>query len=357
MTTAGGAWTIRDATNAEVGDWDALVRQNPDGGQWVQSSAYAQLKRTERLHPRHLVVEGAETAYALALEHRSLAGCFWYFPTGPGISFEHFGAFADALRAARDGAAEDVYAAKVEPFEVDTPERRKALEQAGYRAANPIQQNTHTVLVDLTRDVEEIFAGFKKSLRNHIRYAEKHGYRVEKAEPGEETYRTMYELMQTVSGGKGVEGMKPYEYYRTLWGSAVAQGSGHFWFGYDGAHDGPQASAFMIRFGRYALAKDGGSVPDRAIRGGAHLIRWQAMQWFKEDGAEIYDAYATPPSWQADDRSHRLHGPGVFKQVFGPIVDHLPSHDLVLDESRYRLFMRLLLPIERRVRRRPWGIW
>ena len=87
MTTAGGAWTIRDATNAEVGDWDALVRQNPDGGQWVQSSAYAQLKRTERLHPRHLVVEGAETAYALALEHRSLAGRFWYFPTGPGISF------------------------------------------------------------------------------------------------------------------------------------------------------------------------------------------------------------------------------------------------------------------------------
>lgn len=355
VTKAG--WTLRDATAAEIADWDALVLRNPDGGQWTQSSAYATVKRTERLHSRHLVLEGPERVHALALEHRSLAGRFWYFATGPGASFEQLGGIADAFRSARDGAAKGVYAVKIEPFVVDTPEHRAALRSAGYRAVNPIQQNTHTVLVDLTPDVETIFAGFKKSLRNHIRYAERNGYRVEKVEPGEETYRTMHRLMQTVSGGKGVEGMKPYEYYRTLWSAAVAQGSGHFWFGYDGAHDGPQASAFMIRFGRYALAKDGGSVPDRAIRGGAHLIRWRAMQWFKEQGAEIYDAYATPPSWAADDTSHRLHGPGVFKRVFGPIVDHLPSHDLVLDARRYRLFLRVLLPIERRVRRRPFGIW
>src|SRR5690606_16037553 len=156
---------------------------------------------------------------------------------------------------------------------------------------------------------------------------------------------------------KGVATMKSYDYYRTLWSELCERGQGHFWFGYDGAHDGPQASAFMIGFGRYALAKDGGSVPDRAIRGGAHLMRWTAMQWFKEQGREVYDTYATPPSWQADDESHRMHGPGVFKRLFGPITDHLPSHDLVLDEARYRLFLRLLLPIERRVRRRPWGIW
>ncbi|WP_306231953.1 lipid II:glycine glycyltransferase FemX [Agrococcus beijingensis] len=353
------SWTVRDATSAEIGDWDALVRTNPDGGQWTQSSAYAAVKRTERLHPRHLVLSSTDGAavYALALEHRSLAGRFWYFASGPGAALADFPQLAAALRAATTGAAKGVYAVKVEPFEIDTPEHRAVLADAGFRAANPVQQNTYTVLVDLTRPVDEIFAGFKKSLRNHIRYAERNGYRVEKVEPGEATYRTMYELMQTVSGGKGVEGMKPYEYYRTLWGAAMAQGSGHFWFGYDGAHDGPQASAFMLRFGRYALAKDGGSVPDRAIRGGAHLIRWTAMQWFKEQGAEVYDAYATPPSWQADDTSHRLHGPGVFKRVFGPIVDHLPTHDLVLDAARYRLFLRLLLPIERRVRRRPFGIW
>ena len=86
VTKAG--WTLRDATAAEIADWDALVLRNPDGGQWTQSSAYATVKRTERLHPRHLVLEGPERVHALALEHRSLAGRFWYFATGPGASFE-----------------------------------------------------------------------------------------------------------------------------------------------------------------------------------------------------------------------------------------------------------------------------
>lgn len=352
-------WTIRRARQDELLDWDARIEANPDGGQWTQGLAYAKLKATERLHPVFLVLEseGAGPVHVLALEHRSLAGRYWYLPLGPGAAFDELPGIADALRAARGDVAKGVFAVKVEPYEVDTPERREALRAAGFRAANTVQQNIHTVLVDLRPDVDDIFAGFSKKLRNHIRNAIKHGYRVEKVPHSEATYEQMYALMQTVAGGKGVDTMKPYAYYRTLWGELCVRGQGHFWFGYDGAHDGPQASAFMIGFGRYALAKDGGSVPDRAIRGGAHLLRWTAMQWFKEQGREVYDTYATPPSWRADDETHRMHGPGIFKRLFGPIVDHLSSHDLVLDEARYRLFLRLLLPVERRVRRRPWGIW
>lgn len=373
QTTADRPWSLRRAAQHELAEWDALVQANPDGGQWTQGVAYARLKATERLIPRFLVLErgvveppegepeageDVERVYVLALEHRSLAGRFWYLPLGPGAAFEDLGGIAEAIRGARGDVARGVYAVKVEPYALDTEERRAALAEAGYRAANTIQQNVHTVLVDLTPTVEEIFAGFNKKLRNHIRNAEKHGYRVEKVEHSEATYEQMYALMQTVAGGKGVDTMKPYAYYHQLWSELCDRGQGHFWFGYDGAHEGPQASAFMIGFGRYALAKDGGSVPDRAIRGGAHLIRWTAMQWFKEhEGREVYDTYATPPSWRADDETHRMHGPGIFKRLFGPIVDHLPSHDLVLDQRRYALFLRLLLPIERRVRRRPWGIW
>ena len=82
------------------------------------------------------------------------------------------------------------------------------------------------------------------------------------------------------------------------------------------------------------------------------------MQWFKEhDGRTIYDAYATPPSWKADDRSEQLWGPGQFKLLFGPITDHVPSHLLLLEPRRWRLFSRVVLPIEWRLRRRPYGIW
>ena len=64
VTMSSARWTLRDATAAEIADWDALALRNPDGGQWTQSSAYATLKRTERLHPgdvpggRELVEKG-----------------------------------------------------------------------------------------------------------------------------------------------------------------------------------------------------------------------------------------------------------------------------------------------------------
>ncbi|SDH16783.1 lipid II:glycine glycyltransferase FemX [Agrococcus jejuensis] len=359
-----GGWSLRAATPAERRDWDAGVEANPDGGQWTQGAAFAALKAPDRLTPRFLVLErdgdaGPERIHVLALEHRSVAGRFWYLPTGPGVaSIDDLPDVLDAFRAERHGLLRGVFALKVEPFVVDTPEHRAVLQDAGLRASAVIQKNTHTVLVPLDREPDAIFAGFSKSLRNHIRSADRNGYRVEKVEPGEDTYRTMYRLMQTISGGRGSELTRPYAYYHRLWSELCARGQGHFWFGYDGAHEGPQASAFMIGYGRTAIAKDGGSVPDRAIRGGAALMRWTAMQWFRSrDGRTIYDAYVTPPSWLAHDPEQPMHGPGIFKLQFGPIVDHLPSHDLVLDERRFQLFVRLLLPLEWRVRRRPGGIW
>lgn len=356
---------LREATPEEVADWDALVQANPDGGQWVQGEAYGALKHAQDGHGlRHLVLEGARADGAdslvavLALEHRSVVGRQWYLPQGPGIDLADMAGFTAAVRAYAGEHARDLVSVIVEPFVVDTPDARATLADAGLAAYDRIQQNTYTVLVDLEPDEDAIFAGFSKKLRNHIRFAEKSGYRVEKVEPSEGTFETMYELMRTVSGGKGVATMKPYDYYRSLWGELCARGQGHFWFGYDGAHDGPQASAFMIGYGRYAIAKDGGSVPDRAIRGGAHLIRWTAMRWFKEhEGRTIYDTYATPPSWNADDPSEQMHGPGIFKRLFGPITDHVPSHRLVLQPTRLRVYERLVLPVEWRVRRRPYGIW
>lgn len=351
-------WTVRFATDAERAEWDTLVQRNPDGGQWTQGDAFAELKEPDRLVARRLVFEGPTTVHALALEHRSLAGAFWYFPLGPGADLADYPGIIEALRRARSTIAKGVFAIKLEPFVVDEPANRNVLTDAGLRTSAVIQKNLHTVLVDLTPEPDDIFKGFTKNLRNHIRYAIKNGYRVEKVEPSEETFRTMYGLLQTIAGGKGSELTRSYEYYHRLWTSLCDRGQGHFWFGYDGAHEGPQASAFMIGYGRYAIAKDGGSVPDRAIRGGAHLMRWEAMQWFKEhEGRTIYDAYVTPPSWEQDDTEHPMHGPGKFKRLFGPITDHVPSHDLVLDARRYALFTRLLLPIEWRVRRRPHGIW
>ncbi|WP_430592789.1 lipid II:glycine glycyltransferase FemX [Humidisolicoccus flavus] len=348
---------LREATIQEINSWDSLVEKNPDRGQWTQGSAFAEWKSRYKLVPRYFIFDGATSVAAMALEHRSPLGRMWYFPLGPGADIADYADLADAIRRACKDRYRDVFAVRVEPFIENTPEHLAALQAAGFIADVPMQMNNSTVFVDLTRTEEEIFAGFHKNLRNHIRFAQKNDYRVEKAEPNEQTYETLYELMKTINGGKGASRLGSYEGYRSMWSALVSRGQGHFWFGYDGAHEGPQAGSFMIHYGRWAIAKDGGSVPDRAIRGGAHLIRWTAMQHLKSLGAEVYDAYVTPPKALADDTTHPHHGIGKFKRLFGEIVDHVPSHDLVLQPKKLETFNRIVLPITWRVRRQPWGIW
>lgn len=351
-------WSVREATSDEIGRWDELVLGNRDGGLWTQTLAYARFKRWDGLGVRHLVIEGPYTVYSLTLEHRSSIGVQWNMLQGPGCDVADIDAVTQAIRRDGPAIAGRLISVLIQPFVRDTEEHRAAFAAAGYQPDLPRMLNTHTVLVDLEGTDEEVFASFHKRLRNHIRSAEKNGYRVEHVtEPTEATYRAMWRLMQTVAGGKGSENYREYAAYRQYWSEFHRSGQALWWFGYDGQED-PQAGSFMVSFGRYLVAKDGGSRPDRAIRGGHHLMRWRAMQWAKEHtDAKVYDAFGATPEADVDNEEHPLYAITQTKKRFGPLADHVTSQLLVIDRLRHRIFMRLWLPIEWRIRRRPGGIW
>ncbi len=351
-------WRVREATPGEIAGWDDLVLTNRDGGLWTQTLAYARYKQWDGLGIRYLVFEGPYPVYSLVLEHRSPLGVQWNLLQGPGCEPEDIPGVTAAIK--RDGPviAGRLIAVLIQPFITDTEDHRAILAGAGYVPELPRMLNTYTVLVDMDKSEDELFSSFHKRLRNHIRSATKNGYVVEQVtEPTEETYEAMWGLMQTVAGGKGSDRYREYEAYRQYWSEFHRSGQALWWFGYDG-EEGPQAISFMISFGKYLVAKDGGSRPDRAIRGGHHMMRWRAMQWAKENtGASVYDAFGATPESEIDNEEHPLHAITQTKKRFGPLVDHVTAQLLVLDERRYRLFMRAWLPIEWRVRRRPGGIW
>lgn len=351
-------WSLREATADEIARWDDLVLGNPDGGLWTQTLAYARYKRWDGLRTRHLVFEGPYRVHTLALEHRSALGVQWNLLQGPGAEVDDIPGITDAIKRDGPGIAGRLISVLIQPFVTDTEEHRAVFAAAGYRPDLPRMLNTYTVLVDIDKTEDEVFASFHKRLRNHIRSAEKNDYVVEQVtEPTEATYQAMWKLMQTVAGGKGSDQYREYEAYRQYWLEFHRSNQALWWFGYDG-EEGPQAGSFMISFGRYLVAKDGGSRPDRAIRGGHHLMRWRAMQWAMEHtDAKFYDAFGATPEADIDNPEHPLHAITQTKKRFGPLVDHVTSQLLVLDKRRYGLFMRFWLPIEWRLRRRPGGIW
>lgn len=344
-----GPTLVRAATADEIGRWDDLIATNPDGGHMVQSAAFAEVKRGDGLEPRFLVVEGAETIHVLALEGRVWLGRYWYVPLGPtGDDLEGIVAALRAYAAAQPG----LLVVKIEPRLERSPERIARLEATGLERSRDMQVQTHTVVVDLTGD-EDLLLRFQKSVRSSIRGAANKGYRVERVDVTPETRRHMHALMQTVAGGKGMEGLREPAYYDRFWQTFADHGTGQLYLGFDDDGDMPQAGIFVTFAGRTAVYKDGGSRPDRRIGGGAALLLATAMRDAAARGCTAFDLAGTPPADRLGDATHRFHGLGRFKTRFGPVTSFLPSFDLVLHPVRHRIWEGVVRRIEWRLKPGP----
>ncbi|QCR19482.1 lipid II:glycine glycyltransferase FemX [Agrococcus sp. SGAir0287] len=345
-----GPFTVRAATRDEIGDWDDLIARNPDGGHMVQSAAFAEVKRGDGLEPRFLVIEGPQTIHVLALEGRVWLGRYWYVPLGPtGDDLEGIVAALRAYARAQPG----LLVVKIEPRLERTDALVARLTAMGLEPSRDMQVQTHTVVLDLAQGAEALLASFSQSTRRHIRKAERDGYRVERVDVTPETRDRMHAMMQTVAGGKGMEGMRERAYYDRFWQAFADHGTGQLYLGFDDDGDEPQAGIFVTFSGRTAVYKDGGSRPDRRIAGGAPLLLYTAMQDAIARGCTAFDLAGTPPADRLDDPEHPFHGLGQFKTRFGPVTSHLPSFDLVLHPVRHRLWEHGLRRIEWRLRPGP----
>src|SRR5579864_7482349 len=104
---------MRPASPRELGHWDELVADNPDGGQILQTRAWGEFKRAHRWAPRYLVSDDGPRVAVLALRH-SVPGLgeLGYVPKGPGVAdVAAMAAVVAGLRATAGSA----FAIKVEP--------------------------------------------------------------------------------------------------------------------------------------------------------------------------------------------------------------------------------------------------
>ncbi|HEY9357849.1 MAG TPA: peptidoglycan bridge formation glycyltransferase FemA/FemB family protein [Arthrobacter sp.] len=335
-------FTARFATGEEIENWDKHVTANPNGGNMLQSAAYASVKNGNGWDVRFLVLEsGGAASYNLVLEKKfPVLGRLWYLIKGPDV-----GAAADlkpvlaACAKFAKAAKLNVFAIKVEPDIVDAPEVQSQLAAAGLVKAPNIQSNDSTALLDLSAPENEVFRSISSRARNAIRRAEREGCEVVQREPGPETYRALYDLMADTVKAKGSMPLRSYEYYARFWDEFCDRGQGSFFFVYE---DGkPSVGAFVINYGSKATYKDGGSTQNRRQYGDSHLVQWAAIRRMKELGCTEYDFCGTPPAARIKDKSHTLHGMGMFKTSFSKTVtDFVGCYDFVLAPVRHRLWVK-----------------
>lgn len=333
-------FTARFATAAEIDQWDTLVTANPNGGNLLQSAAFAAVKKNYGWSTQFIAFQGpGYTSYNLVLEKNfPLLGKLWYLIKGPDVpAVEDIPAMMEALRVFNRKAKLNVFTVKIEPDVVDSEEARAVLVRAGLVKSADLQPNDHTALLDISPEPNQLLRNLHSRGRNAVRRALREEVEVVRMEPTESTMRTMYELMVGTITAKSTTKARDFAYYRQFWSEFCARDQGRFYFVYE---DGvPSVGAFVINYGTKATYKDGGSLQQRKQYGDSHLVQWVAINDMKALGAREYDFCGTPPSARLKDPTHPHHGLGLFKTSFTKTVtDFVGCYDLVLSPLRYKLF-------------------
>lgn len=334
-------FTARFASAEEVANWDAHVTANPNGGNLLQSEAFAEVKQHYGWKPLHLVYETADyTSYNLVLEKSfPVLGKLWYLIKGPDVaSVEDIPGIAAANAEFVKRARLGIFAIKIEPDIVLSDDARRIIEGAGLVKTHNLQPNDSTALLDISPQENQLLRNLHSRGRNAVRRAIREEVEVHNVEPSEENFRAMYALMTNTVEAKSQVRVREYEYYRQFWTNFLDRGQGRLLFVYENGV--PSVGAFVINYGRKGTYKDGGSLQKRSQYGDSHLVQWTAINQLKELGCTEYDFCGTPPSDKLKDTSNPFHGLGLFKTSFSKTVtDFVGCYDQVLSPLKYKAWM------------------
>jgi len=321
--------TIRFASQTEIDNWDKLIITNPDGGTVFQTIEFAQIKKTNFWNPKFLVIDNI---HILVLERKiKIFGYYWYVPKGPGVSSaEELEQILPSLHAF--AKKNNVFTIKLEPELLETAENIDKLVKYGLKKSKPVQAS-NTVIVNISKSIEDIMANFSSKARGNIRAAQNAGVTTEIMPITDENCALFYEMMsQTINGRSHVRSLK---YFRNFWQTHDQTGTGIFMFAK--SNDEILAMDFIMILGHKAARKDAASTRDHSIRGASALLELSAINYLKEKGVKYYDLYGSPPSDQIKNPNHPYYGFGTFKLSFNPqVTDYIGCYDLIIKPFIYK---------------------
>lgn len=321
------------ATTDEIKNWDKLLTTNPDGGEILQTTAMAEIKKIQGWTPEYWVYETSfGKVYATVLTRRLRGyGKFAYIIRGPGVvSWEQFDEIIELNKSRKE-----FFTIKLEPPVLTYSDTTPSIEQhTDIKKVHTIQPNANTIIVDLSQSEEDILAGFRQNARREIRQAIKDGVTIKQVRPTSTNMRIMYSLYEQTGKRAGFF-TRPYKYYYRYWKIFSQSNKGELYFAYQKGNDQPIAGAFICTFAKKALYKDGGS-RRTSSKHFSHLLQWEIMKSLKSEGIVSYDLHGIPPPDQIDNPNHKLHGLYTFKNSFSrDSQNYVGTFDQILNQRTY----------------------
>ena len=229
--------------------------------------------------------------------------------------------------------AKKAFAVRLELNQLYDDDLVKKFVQEGWKASHKHVQYRHTVLIDLTKNQEDIWMSFKSRGRYEVLQAQKFGVEVEEAEPTNVNLQKMYELMK-VTSARNKFFIRDATFSMAYWKAFAEQGQLKLFFA---KHAGNiLAGAVILISGELAWYKDGGSVRIKSNMMAARLLQWEAIKSLKQAGVKTYDLGGIPAPESHHDSS--MHGIYVFKTAYSKeSVALMPTLELPLS-TKYKFW-------------------
>lgn len=351
----------REATGAELADWDQRTVQAP-GGHVYQSRAWAEQRARLGWRPLHVMLDDDHAALVLERPFPIVGGASAYVPRGPVADPGADGAAAAGrMRALAAWLADRNVAVVATDAEIPAAtDYGVALRRAGFHPIPEIQPSRHRVSLELAAGIDDEAArsGLTKSTRQRVTAAEQDGIRVERhdaagwqgddgtfAAPTTGLDGALGAFATLLEGTGQRRGFRfgPRGVFLDWWAAAHAAGLLVYLEARDPASPAAALGGLILyRHGRRLSTVHSADAP--GVRGShpgvMHLLRWRAIQLaIREErsemdlgGVDVGPAHAEPA------KGDPMAGLYEHKRSFGASwVAMTGAHERVLRPGRYAI--------------------
>jgi peptidoglycan pentaglycine glycine transferase (the first glycine) len=275
-------------------EWDSFLAATP-GGHYAQTSLWGQVKALRGWCPVRVVVsQGARIVAGaqLLLRPLPLVGAIGYIPKGPLVA----GDDPCLAQLVFDAVQQLARAQRLQYLVVQPPHNGAAvvphLVEGGFRPTALELAPTATLLLDLSKSLDDLLAQMKKNTRQNIRRSQRAGITVR--EGTEQDLPFFYRCLTATSQRQHfAAGRSSYEYYAQLW--RVFHPHGYLKL-FLAEYAGEAVSAkLVIPFGDVVLYWRRGWSGHPGSHKPNEALEWAVIQWAKAQGYRYCDVGGLNP--------------------------------------------------------------
>lgn len=306
--------------------------------QILQSYEWGELKSNFNWSPIYLQVGDGSLAMILKRKLPLFNKCFFYIPRGPLVDFKDGPKVKALMRAiGQEAKKHGAVFLRIDPEIVETDlSAVETLKKEGFKKAKKEIQPRATFILDLTKSLDDIKAGFENKFRYNIHVAEKNNVIVEeeKSEIAIEKFYSIYK--ETCSRQNFI--IHPISYYQNIFSILLQKGMGSVFIAY--MNDLPVAGVIVFVFGDRVWYMYGASSQKARSAMPNNLIHWEIIKWAKEKGLKEYDLWGIPTK---PKEGHPLWGVYRFKKGFNAeLKNFIGAYDLAYNKILYFLFDKII---------------